>query len=256
MSHQLDKAARLKISKIQKIYDKKLISTYRPYPTPKDILTKLKQNQEFEHCPHELYTSSEAFANHILWILHPTSIDHHDQYLYLTFRDVSGTGICSNCINVLLSVVTFKDHINFYAIWSREFPLIQTTAIDTVLYSMCHLLFEHYCCHPKLPKIMVRTCELSKDTYSKGNKKKLENNMKIKLNDGTFDIGFFVHDFQYLCSLMIYGCESHLKEHPRENPELTTVHNVFGRTTQLRYPELTTMHNVFGWTRQLRYFRI
>eukprot|EP01084_Bolivina_argentea_P161431 281016_1 len=230
MSHQLDKAARLKISKIQKIYDKKLISTYRPYPTPKDILTKLKQNQEFEHCPHELYTSSEAFANHILWILHPTSIDHHDQYLYLTFRDVSGTGICSNCINVLLSVVTFKDHINFYAM-SGNSRLQQ---------HMCHLLFEHYCCHPKLPKIMVRTCELSKDTYSKGNKKKLENNMKIKLNDGTFDIGFFVHDFQYLCSLMI----------------LTTMHNVFGRTTQLRYPELTTMHNVFGWTRQLRYFRI
>eukprot|EP01084_Bolivina_argentea_P161434 281022_1 len=241
MSHQLDSAhAHVKqfISKIREIYGKKLISTYIPYSPPKDILPKLK-DKKFEHCPHEVYTSSEAFANHILWTLHLTSVDHHDHYqhmqlLHLTFRQACSAGICNNCINVLLSIITFKDSINFYAIWSRECPLIIMK--DDHLYSLCHLLFEYYCCHPKLPKIMVRTCELSKNIYLQGNKIKLQNKMKVKLNDRTFHgIGFFVHDFDYLCSLMTTLCESNLKEHPHENPEFTVVGNAWTRITQLRY---------------------
>eukprot|EP01084_Bolivina_argentea_P114599 203989_1 len=198
------------IHKTCKIYERKSISKYSPRLANPDFpwqyLQHLIQSESAEpptdHCQHTLYSSSQAFIDHILWTLHPKSsihenIENHRSHFMMQF--MMQMGACTNCINTLLSTITFKDYINLYSVWHRE-PKIEFNEFmnkePKFASDLSQNLFMHMCFHPQMPKIMIKTCSLTETDYRK--KSKLSKQCRCQLKE--FDI--YNHDFDFICNLI------------------------------------------------------
>eukprot|EP01084_Bolivina_argentea_P114600 203991_1 len=197
---------KLLIKKTCKIYERKLISKYIPRLTtpnfPDQYMLDLIQMDSIpsaDDCQHTLYPSPQTFINHMLWTLHPKSSSHHKVRNHLTHFNMQFIMhmTCTNCINTLLSTITFKDCINLYSIWYRE-PKMEFIQNEKYRFnsSISQMLLMHLCFHPQMPKIMIKTCPLNVIEY--GKRSKVSKQCRCQLKE--FDI--YNHDFDFICNLI------------------------------------------------------
>eukprot|EP01084_Bolivina_argentea_P193996 332811_1 len=184
-----------------KKYDSKL--TKYASPCPSNILThwsNIELNQYFKPfkelkctCPHHLYKTEESFVDHILWTLHPKT--HHSSLTQQLFIHLDKIAICINCMVILLSKSHFLELINLYCVWYKHMHIFVLD--DNYLRRVCISKLIHWNIfrHPKMYKIISKSCNLDKPTYLKG-KKLIQSNPNIDM--------VYVHDFGYLCQTMLF----------------------------------------------------
>eukprot|EP01084_Bolivina_argentea_P121027 214549_1 len=128
------KIANLNAADIKKIferygYDRNI--KYIPNAPSSNILQILSKANNVKHikCLHHLYKTQQCFINHVLWILYPDVntlrnsqyVKHNDKIVHVTCFGASL--MCSGCVTLLLSMVSFDDLIGLYGVWMRLFSL-------------------------------------------------------------------------------------------------------------------------------------
>eukprot|EP01083_Nonionella_stella_P016031 44816_1 len=202
-----------------------------PDPNYTVLQVKLNLYLSSDHCAHLLYSSSEQFVHHILWILHPKSLEHplrQEHVRFMLWQSVM-SNMCTNCVNILLCTVRFVDVINLYSLY--RVPTVPPPKDSTCLLPMD--LYASLFCHPKIHRIMMNTCSLNKLTYLAGEKMyAMHNNM------GTEG---YVHDFDYLCD--IFTVE--LRIHSTDINSSLSQQLVFMRTLYLSMKHWNKYHLLF-----------
>merc|ERR1712228_135625 len=183
-----------------------MTANYIPPKPPDGILDVFKTDSSYPtiliECGHTLYAKPELFVDHILWCLHK-SCDSKEHPMEL-FRFLCGRhSICTNCIILLLSKVTFKDLISIYSICNRDLFIKSFNSEQTRSQgALCDILYMQLFCHPKMRKILMKTCTMNKRMYLKGQKTK-------KFFEANNRKGF-VHDFHFICTVVIEQAGSKL----------------------------------------------
>ena len=171
--------------------------SYTPPRPPQGILDKFANDTAPNtQCGHVLYSMPEQFADHILWCLHPKCKSR--MHTLRLFQLLNGRHkVCTNCIINLLSKVTFKELTNDYSACHRDVVDIKTVTFATSSQrknkkSLCELVYLYVFCHPKISKLMIKTCALNQRTYLKADKQKR-----------VFRSNLYVHDFDYMCGILV-----------------------------------------------------
>eukprot|EP01084_Bolivina_argentea_P059610 108884_1 len=161
---------------VVKQYESKCISTYDPTQSNPTVFWKIDDvvpSSSTQFCGHNLFPLPHIFIDHILWILHPKSFHSHiEQHLTNLFA-LFMAGICTNCITM------------------RE-PHIMSPHSRAAVGGM---LYVHIFCHPKIHRIVSKTCKLNKNTFLAGK-------IQSEFNK-TNGIEGYVHDFDFICDIIL-----------------------------------------------------
>eukprot|EP01084_Bolivina_argentea_P086769 156799_1 len=193
-----------KWNRIVNEYQQKCQIEYAPTHPSSDRLLITRENG-MNSCAHVFYPSSSTFIDHILWVLHPASIESkfYEQHLHVFMCNSLMVNICTNCSNIMLSKVSFSDILTLYSVWSR-FPVTYTHMVSNngvpgripLLNSQLYAsLFQH----PKIYRLLVKSCPLTKKTYYFGESLR-EHNKNIKNNIEKREV--YVHNFDFLIDVM------------------------------------------------------
>ena len=118
---------------------------------------------------------------------------------YLGFQ--SATNMCTHCVNILLSKVHFLDIINLYFVSCREWKFTSKVLPSEYLAqrAIVRSLLINILWHPKMHRVMIGACALSKEDFRLGEKGYI---VPQSLRPPGFK---YVHDWDYLCELFIMG---------------------------------------------------
>ena len=185
-------------SAIVAAYKSRLVSDFDPPSPSSDILLTRRNANNSYGCGHVLYKSPDQFIDHILWFLHPKSL--HLPYemkmkhsYYLCFQSI--LNMCSHCVNIMLCKVHLLDIINLYSISCRE-HILNGSMIDCYAETVRDLL-RRIMCHPKMHRIIISACSLSKEDYILGERR---HSIRLPLRPPGFT---YVHDWDYLCEFIV-----------------------------------------------------
>eukprot|EP01084_Bolivina_argentea_P053731 98597_1 len=111
-------------------------------------------------CPHTFSSSPNGFPELIvstLFYSHKESKKIDDQVKKL-WQLLDHNLLCNHCINTLLSTISLEDVINHQIKYSEHKPYSALCVIE-LLFSLLS--------HPKIPKILARSCNLNQQSYDR-----------------------------------------------------------------------------------------